>query len=91
MANNKSAKKRIKINKRNRLINKYYKTSVKTLTKKFFINLRSYKLSENLNEKKNLEILLNSLYSLLDKGVKKNVYHKNKVARIKSKLFNSLK
>jgi len=36
MANNKSAKKRIGINKRNRLQNRYYKTSVRTLTKLFF-------------------------------------------------------
>ena len=39
MANTKSAKKRIDINKRNRLRNKYYKTSVRTLIKHFFKNL----------------------------------------------------
>jgi len=36
MANNKSARKRIGINERNRLRNRYYKTSVRTLTKLFF-------------------------------------------------------
>jgi len=33
MANNKSAKKRIEINKRNRLRNKYYKTSARKKAK----------------------------------------------------------
>ena len=37
MANNKSAKKRILIKKRNRLQNRFYKTSVRTLTKMFLI------------------------------------------------------
>ena len=36
MANNKSAKKRIQINERNRLRNRRYKSSVRTLTKGFF-------------------------------------------------------
>jgi small subunit ribosomal protein S20 len=35
MANNKSAKKRIEINKRNRLRNRFYKSSVRTLIKLF--------------------------------------------------------
>ena len=41
MANNKSAKKRIEINKRNRLKNRYYKSSVRTLIKIFFPRFRS--------------------------------------------------
>ena len=44
MANTKSARKRIGITERNRLRNRYYKTSVRTLTKLFFKNL---KLVEN--------------------------------------------
>jgi small subunit ribosomal protein S20 len=36
MANNKSAKKRIEINERNRLQNRFYKSSVRTLIKNFF-------------------------------------------------------
>jgi small subunit ribosomal protein S20 len=38
MANNKSAKKRIEINERNRLRNRFYKSSVRTLTK-FFLKI----------------------------------------------------
>ena len=91
MANNKSAKKRIEINKRNRLQNKYYKTSVKTLIKLFFINLEIYKNSQDSNDKKKVQEILNSVYSLIDKGTKKNIFHKNTAARKKAKLATYLK
>ena len=91
MANNKSAEKRIEINKRNCLRNKYYKTSARTLTKLFFKNLEIYKISQNPEDKKKLKELLNSVYSIMDKGTKKNVFHKNTTARKKSKLAASLK
>jgi len=91
MANNKSAEKRIEINKRNRLINRYYKTSVRTLIKLFFNNLESYKTSQDSNDKQKLKNLLNSIYSIFDKGTKKNIFHKNTAARKKAKLADYLK
>ena len=91
MANNKSAEKRIETNKRNRLRNKYYKTSVRTLIKLFFKNLELYKTSQNPEEKENLKKMLNSAYSLIDKGKKKNIFHKNTAARKKAKLAAYLK
>ena len=91
MANNKSAEKRIELNKRNRLRNKYYKTSVRSLTKLFFKNFEGYKDSQNKNEKEKLKKILNSIYSLIDKGTKKNIFHKNTAARKKSKLASYLK
>ena len=91
MANNKSAKKRIEINKRNRLQNKYYKTSVRTLIKLFFINLEIYKESQNADDKQKLQEILSSIYSLMDKGTKKNIFHKNMAARKKAKLAAYLK
>ena len=91
MANNKSAQKRIQINKRNRLRNKYYKTSVRTLIKIFFINLDIYKVSQNSKDKEQLNKILSSIYSLIDKGTKKNVFHKNMAARKKAKLAAYLK
>ena len=91
MANNKSAKKRIEITKRNRLRNRYYKSSVRTLIKTFFQNLEVYKASQNLEEKEKLKKILNSIYSLIDKGTKKNIFHKNAAARKKSKLAAYLK
>lgn len=91
MANNKSAKKRIEINKRNRLRNKYYKTSVRTLIKLFFTNLEIYKNSQTVEDKKKVQDILNSVYSLMDKGTKKNIFHKNLTARKKAKLVASFK
>lgn len=91
MANNKSAEKRIEINKRNRLKNRFYKSSVRTLTKVFFKNLEVYKTSKKLEDKMNLQKILSSIYSLIDKGTKKNVYHKNTAARKKAKLTAYLK
>jgi small subunit ribosomal protein S20 len=91
MANNKSAKKRIGINVRNRLQNKYYKTSVKTLTRLFFLNLELYKASKNIEDQKKVQKILNSVYSLMDKGTKKNIFHKNMAARKKAKLVAYLK
>ena len=91
MANNKSAKKRILISKRNTLQNRFYKSSVRTLTKRFLQDLETYKDSQNNTDKEKAQILLNSIYSLIDKGLKKNVYHKNTAARKKAKLAALLK
>ena len=91
MANNKSAKKRIEINKRNRLRNKYYKTSVRTLIKLFFANLEVYKNSQTAEDQKKVQEILSSVYSLMDKGTKKNIFHKNMAARKKAKLAAYLK
>ena len=91
MANTKSAKKRININKRNQLRNKYYKTSVRTLIKLFFKNLEIYKVSKDLEDKKKVYEILSLIYSMIDKGTKKNIFHKNTAARKKSKLVAHLK
>jgi len=86
MANTKSARKRILTNERNRLQNRFYKTSVRTLTKMYLKNLEMYKTSPTLENKEKVQNILNSTYSLIDKGCKKNVFHKNTAARKKSKM-----
>ncbi len=91
MANNKSAEKRIQINKRNRLRNRFYKSSVRTLIKAFFRDLEVYKISQNPEDKEKLKNKLSSVYSLIDKGTKKKVFHKNAAARKKAKLAAYLK
>jgi small subunit ribosomal protein S20 len=91
MANSKSAEKRIKINERNRLQNRFYKSSVRTLVKTFFKDLEIYKTSQNLEDKEKVQKVLSSVYSLIDKGTKKNVFHKNAAARKKAKLAAYLK
>lgn len=91
MANNKSAEKRIEINERNRLRNRFYKSSVRTLIKGFFKDLDIYKMSQKSEDKDKLQKNLNSVYSLIDKGTKKNIFHKNAAARKKAKLASYLK
>ena len=91
MANNKSAKKRIQIAERNRLINKSYKSTVRTLTKKTIENCVKYKKDPNEENKNLVQTSLNKAFSLIDKAVKKNVLHKNNGANRKSKINNVVK
>ena len=91
MANNKSAKKRIQIAGRNRLINKSYKSTVRTLTKKTFENCTKYKKEPNEDNKNLVITSLSKTFSLIDKAVKKNVLHKNNGANRKSKINNFVK
>lgn len=91
MANNKSAEKRILLTERDRLRNRFYKSSVRTLIKSFFKELEIYKISKESGNKETLKKVLSSVYSLMDKGTKKNVFHKNAAARKKSKLAAYLK
>ncbi len=91
MANNKSAKKRIQIAERNRLINKSYKSTVRTLTKKTLENCAKYKKDPNEENKNLIKSSLNKTFSLIDKAVKKNVLHKNNGANRKSKINNFVK
>ena len=91
MANTKSAKKRIQIAERNRLINKSYKSTVKTLTKKTLENCEKYKKEPSEDNKNFLTASINTDFSLIDKAVKKNILHKNNGANKKSKINNFVK
>jgi small subunit ribosomal protein S20 len=83
-------KKEINQNKRNRMINRRYLSSIKTLWKLFSLQLKNTQEIEinntNINHKEKAFSLLKNLYSLLDKAVKKNVIHKNTAGRKKSKI-----
>ena len=91
MANNKSAKKRIQIAERNRLLNKSYKSTVRTLTKKTLAKCEEYKQNPNSDNKNQVMFSINEAYSIIDKAVKKNVLHKNNGANKKSKINNFVK
>lgn len=73
MANTKSAYKRIQIAERNRLRNKAYKSTVKTMLKKTFAAIHNLE-SGNMN-------LVNTIISLtcskIDKAVQKGILHAN--------------
>ena len=91
MANSKSAEKRINTNERNRLRNRFYKSSVRTSIKAFFKDLEIYKISQSPEDKEKVQKILSLIYSLIDKGTKKHVFHKNAAARKKAKLAAYLK
>lgn len=77
-----------KKNKRNRMINRRYTSTIKTLIKRFKITLASYKNANNIENKSNFRVnlllILNKLTSFLDKAVKKRVIHKTRAAKKKS-------
>ena len=91
MANNKSAKKRIQVAERNRLVNKSYKSTVKTLTKKTLVNCEKYKQDPNSENKNLVQLSVNQAFSLIDKAVKKNILHKNNGANKKSRINKLVK
>ena len=91
MANNKSAKKRIQIAERNRLVNKSYKSIVRTLTKKTLESCEKYKKDPNEDNENLVKTSLNKAFSLIDKAVKKNVLHKNNGANKKSRINKFVK
>lgn len=91
MANSRSALKRIKINERNRLRNKSYKSAVKTLMKKYFEAVEQYTASPNDEQMQLIQERMSNAYSKIDKAVKRGVYHKNNGARKKARLARALK
>jgi len=78
-------RKTVKQNKRNRIVNKRYISTIKTLSKLFNYKLKEFNNVED-KDKQKVQILntLKNLYSIIDKAVKKGVIHKNTAARKKS-------
>ena len=80
--------KRIAISERNYKRNKIYKSTIKTLTKKYLISIS---LTKNDIDCKYLQIALSNLYIKIDKAVKRGVFHPNNGSRKKASLFKALK
>lgn len=85
MANNLSVMKRIAVAERNRARNKVYKSTIKTLTKKYTEEARK-QLQLETHNLISLHNLLALVYSKIDKAVKKGILHRNNAARKKSYL-----
>lgn len=81
-------------NKRNRMINRRYSSTIKTLSKLFMSKVKS--VSTNLQEEEKSKLktetktLVNKVYSIIDKAVKKGVIHRNTAARKKSRIGRML-
>jgi small subunit ribosomal protein S20 len=81
MANNLSVMKRITVAERNRCRNKVYKSTIKTLTKKYIQQAGQQSCAET---KSSLRNMLGVIYSKVDKAVKRGILHRNNAARKKS-------
>ena len=86
MANNKSAKKRIEIAERNRLRNRTYKSSLRTLMKRCFTACEAYSASPGDEAKTTVQSSIRAAFSKIDKAVKIGVLHRNNGANQKSRL-----
>lgn len=77
-------------NKRNRMINRRYISTIKTLSKLFTKKIKSLSTQSSTEDTSNLKqetnVVVNKLYSIIDKAVKKGVIHKNNAARKKSRI-----
>ena len=91
MANTNSAKKRIQIAERNRLHNKNYKSSVRTLMKRCLSACGDFDKEPGDKAKAELQKTFNAAFSKIDKAVKKGVLHRNTGANQKSRLSFALK
>lgn len=80
MAHHKSAKKRIRQDIIKRLRNRYYKKSTRTSIMK----LRA------MTDKTEAAQFLPKVISLIDKLAKRNLWHKNKAANLKSSLMKKV-
>ena len=76
MANHQSAKKRVRQDAIKRLRNRYYKKSARTAIKKL----------REMTDKKEATSFLPKVVSMIDKLAKRNTWHKNKAANLKSSL-----
>lgn len=82
-------RKLISQNKRNKMINRRYSSTIKTLFKLFLVKTKNFEKTENTEKsilKNEIVKLSNVLFSVIDKAIKKNVIHKNTAARKKSKI-----
>ena len=86
VANNKSAKKRIEIAERNRLRNRTYKSSVRTLMKRCFGACHAYSATPGDEAKASVQTSMRAAFSKIDKAVKVGVLHRNNGANQKSRL-----
>ncbi|WP_020568358.1 30S ribosomal protein S20 [Neolewinella persica] len=76
MAHHQSAKKRIRQDEKKRLHNRYYKKSTRTAIKKV----------REMEDKDEAVKQLPGLFSMIDRLAKRNLFHPNKAANLKSGL-----
>jgi small subunit ribosomal protein S20 len=87
-------RKLVKQNKRNRMINRRYSSTIKSLSKLFMSKIKATTADLGAEEKSKVKVetlnIVNKVYSIIDKAVKKGVVHKNTAARKKSRIGKML-
>lgn len=78
MAHHASAEKRIRQTEKRNLQQRYYKKSARTSIQKL----------RNMTDKKEAEVFLPKVVSMIDKLAKKNTWHRNKANNLKSKIMS---
>jgi small subunit ribosomal protein S20 len=91
VANIKSAIKRVQIAERNRLRNKSYKSAVRTLTKRYLAAVDSFASNPTPESMQEVQQRMSSVYSKIDKAVKRGVIHVNTGSRKKARIAKALK
>lgn len=91
MANNKSSKKRIEIAERNRLRNRTYKSSLRTLMKRCFTACSAYRQGPDDTAREAVQQSMRAAFSKIDKAVKVGVLHRNTGAHQKSRLSTAVR
>ncbi len=84
MANNPSALKRVRQNEVRTVRNRVFKTKVKSLRKKIDTAAES-------GDEKAIAEALSTYSSAVDRATKKNIFHRNKAANLKSKAAAAVK
>ncbi|CCB90228.1 MAG: 30S ribosomal protein S20 [Simkania sp.] len=74
-----TAQKRIIQDTKKRAISRSFKSKVRTA-------INAFEKALSAGEKEMMQSALNTVYSLMDKGVKKGIYKQNKAARVKSQV-----
>lgn len=82
--------KNITKNKRNKILNRYYKSTIKTLLKTLLSIFKKNQEDKDLISKVRFYEIFKTYFSILDKSVKKNVIHINNAANKKSKVVKIL-
>lgn len=76
-----TAEKRVIQSEKRRLINKSFKSQVRTV-------MRSFEEALEAKDKERVKASLSEIYSVMDKGVKRRLFTTNKAGRLKERAFN---
>lgn len=84
MANRRSSIKKIRVDKRRHIHNVNVKSELKSVARKVRELVTAKKRTE-------AEVAVRTLFSKLDKAVKKNILHRNRASRLKSRIHSKIR